>query len=617
MNESIPETAGANDVSAAKIVRCRPLRAWPALVLVALMVAARIAPAYMEGGLAQNWMIAVFGPTLGCLLLVIWWLVASRATWKERVFGFLGLIGAVAVTVAIVHPTMRGAGTNYLTVPMGMVLFGLAAFFLAGQPPVIRTGMAVLLAFVGFSYSQLLRNEGMTGEYAFDMHWRWSPSREEQLFARDGSKTGQEATGEIRKAAEITDAVVANAEWPGFRGADRSGRVRGARIATNWSSEPPRQLWKIEVGPAWSSFAVAGKFLFTQEQRGAFETVVCYEADTGREVWKRQVEARLEDPMGGPGPRATPTLVKKEGADGAEMFVMGSTGIFMKVDSKTGEIIWQQDVKKVANRAGPPTWGYASSPLATGGVVIVYAGGTGDKGLLAFERERGTLAWSAPAGIESYSSAQLTTIAGEDLVLFLSNDGLLCVEPASGKVRLNYDWKMQGYRALQPMVVGDVVLMASPMGPGTRAIQIKKNAGEMAAEELWTSKTFKPDFTDFVEHEGLLFGIDGGIFACVDPKTSERKWRGGRYGKGQVVLLEESKLLLVLAEDGRVVLLKADPSAHTEVASFKALEGKTWNHPVVVGDRLYVRNAQEAAAFQLRTTETNAAAKLPASKSEL
>ncbi len=284
------------------------------------------------------------------------------------------------------------------------------------------------------------------------------------------------------------------------------------------------------------------------------------------------------------------------------MFVMGSTGIFMKLNPRTAEIVWQQDVKKVANRDGHPTWGYASSPLVTGGVVIVYAGGSGDKGVLAFERAKGTLAWSAPAGIESYSSAQLTTIAGEELVLFLSNDGLLCVEPASGKVRLNYEWKFQGYRALQPMLVDDVVLLVSPMGPGTRAIQIKKSAGPLAAEELWTSKTFKPDFTDFVEHEGLLYGIDGGIFACVDPKTSERKWRGGRYGKGQVVLLEDSRLLLVLAEDGRVVLLKADPSEHMEVASFKALEGKTWNHPVVVGDRLYVRNAQEAAAFQLPLT---------------
>ena len=295
------------------------------------------------------------------------------------------------------------------------------------------------------------------------------------------------------------------------------------------------------------------------------------------------------------------------------MFVMGSTGIFMKLDPKTGEIVWQQDVKEVAGRAGVPTWGYASSPLVTGGVVIVYGGGSGEKGVLAFEREQGTLAWSAPAGIESYSSAQLSTFADEKLVLFLSNDGLLCVEPASGKVRLNYQWKMQGYRALQPMVVEDVVLLASPMGPGTRAIQIKKGEGQLAAEELWSSKTFKPDFTDFVEHEGLLYGIDSGIFACVDPKTSERKWRGGRYGKGQVILLEDSRLLLVSAEDGRVVLLKADPTAHMEVASFKALEGKTWNHPVVVRDRLYVRNAQEAAAFQLPMAEK----RLTAGKTDL
>ncbi|MGZ8898693.1 MAG: PQQ-binding-like beta-propeller repeat protein, partial [Limisphaerales bacterium] len=149
----------------------------------------------------------------------------------------------------------------------------------------------------------------------------------------------------------------------------------------------------------------------------------------------------------------------------------------------------------------------------------------------------------------------------------------------------------------------DVVLIFSPMGPGTRALEIKKSNGELVAEELWTSKVLKPDFTDFVEHEGYLYGIDAGIFTCVDPKSGERKWKGGRYGKGQVVLLESSDLLLVLAEDGRVVLLKADTREHTEVASFQALEGKTWNHPVVVGDRLYVRNSQEAACFQLPMVE--------------
>jgi outer membrane protein assembly factor BamB len=180
---------------------------------------------------------------------------------------------------------------------------------------------------------------------------------------------------------------------------------------------------------------------------------------------------------------------------------------------------------------------------------------------------------------------------------------LMCVAPATGKVRLNYPWKFNGYRALQPIMAGDIAVLHSPMTPGTRAIRISKKGGaddgELAAEELWSAGQFKPDFTDFVERGGYLYGIDGGFLTCVDVKTGERKWKGGRYGKGQVLLLENSAALLVAAEDGRVVLVAAQPGEHVELGAFKALEGKTWNHPVVVADKLFVRNAQEAACYQL------------------
>jgi len=193
----------------------------------------------------------------------------------------------------------------------------------------------------------------------------------------------------------------------------------------------------------------------------------------------------------------------------------------------------------------------------------------------------------------------LNTIAGEELVLLLANDGLLCAEPTTGKERLKYDYKFSGYRALQPTVIGDTVLLPTSMAPGTRAIRVTKSNDQLAAEELWTSRQLKPDFTDFVAFQDHLYGIDGGFLTCISLKTGERKWKGGRYGKGQVVLIENQGLLLLSAEDGRIVLLRADPGDHTELGSFKGLEGKTWNHPVVVGNRLYVRNAREAAGYEL------------------
>jgi len=568
----------------------RSLRVWPAVILALLMIGARVVPMFLEGGFATYWMVAMIGPMVCSLLLVGWWLAASRAGWKERLFGLLGLAGVFALTLALVDPMMRGPGTIYVTLPMGLSAFVVGVALFRRRRPLERTGGGVLLAAAGFGFSLLLRNVGMDGDYQLTLRWRWAPSAEEHLLAARTSS--RPAPGSNMPSAEAQRAI-ANPEWPGFRGADRSGVIRDAALATNWTAHPPRQLWKVPVGPGWSSFAVAGHLLFTQEQRGPMETVVCYEASSGREVWSRQHEARFEDPMGGPGPRATPTL-----ANGG-LFVTGATGLLLRLDPATGKVAWQQDLKAVAGREAP-MWGFAGSPLVIRSNVIVWAGGKEGKGLLAFDVETGALRWSAPAGDHSYASPQLNVIAGEELVLMLSNDGLVLVEPATGKVRLNYEWKFSGYRALQPRVVGDdTVLLGTPMNVGVRAIRLAKADGRFAAEELWTSRHLKPDFSDLVTFQGYLYGNDNGFLTCLDLKTGERKWKGGRYGKGQLLLLETAGLLLVAAENGQVHLVRADPGDFIELGSFQALEGKTWNHPVVVGDTLYLRNSQEASAFQL------------------
>lgn len=117
--------------------------------------------------------------------------------------------------------------------------------------------------------------------------------------------------------------------------------------------------------------------------------------------------------------------------------------------------------------------------------------------------------------------------------------------------------------------------------------------------EMWTAKDMKPDFNDFVEYEGYVYGFDGNIFSCVDCATGKRKWKKGRYGNGQVLLLPDVGQLLVISETGELVLLKADPDKHIELGKIQALTGKTWNHPVVIGNRLYLRNAEEAACYEL------------------
>jgi len=364
-------------------------------------------------------------------------------------------------------------------------------------------------------------------------------------------------------------------------------------VAVDWAATPPELMWKVAVGPAWSSFAVAGKWLFTQEQRGGNEAVVCYDAESGQEVWTQQMEGRFDDPLGGPGPRATPTL-----ADGV-LFVLGALGHLLRLDPANGQIVWQQDLREVASRQ-PPMWGFSSSPLVIAGHVIVHAGGEGDRGTLAFGAEQGDLRWSVAAGSHTYSSPQLAQIAGEQVVMMLTNTSLDLLDPQTGADRLRYSWPVECYRTLQPQVLtDDALLIPTGMGVGTRRIRITQANGAWAAEEVWTSRHLKPDFNDFVVYQDHAFGFDGAIFTCIRLDTGERTWKGGRYGKGQVLLLEDAELLLITSEQGEVVLLKADATEHVELGRIQALDGKTWNHPVVVGDRLYVRNSEAAACWRL------------------
>jgi hypothetical protein len=148
---------------------------------------------------------------------------------------------------------------------------------------------------------------------------------------------------------------------------------------------------------------------------------------------------------------------------------------------------------------------------------------------------------------------------------------------------------------------GDVVFSSSAEsgGMGTRRLAVARGPGGWTVEERWTSRGLKPYFNDFVVHEGHAFGFDGRIMSCIDLEDGERKWKGGRYGHGQLVLLPEQDLLLVLSEQGELALVEARPDGFTELARFPAIEGKTWNHPVLVGDILLVRNGREMAAFRL------------------
>jgi hypothetical protein len=151
------------------------------------------------------------------------------------------------------------------------------------------------------------------------------------------------------------------------------------------------------------------------------------------------------------------------------------------------------------------------------------------------------------------------------------------------------------------VIEGNKLLIPAGMGTGTRLVEFSSGSNGLDAKELWTSIDMKPDYNDILVHEGNIYGFDNSIFACIGLEDGKRKWKGGRYAKGQALLLADSGLILVVSEKGELVLLRATPEKHQELGKIDALKDKTWNHPVVVGDRLYLRNAEEAVCYRLQT----------------
>jgi outer membrane protein assembly factor BamB len=459
--------------------------------------------------------------------------------------------------------------------------------------PARRVGVLVVLL-AAWGLFVLVRYEGVYGDMAPAFRFRWFLTPEEKYLA-------DRAAGKLRHApaAKTPPPALETDDWPGFRGPNRDGRRTGVRIATDWKEHPPREVWRHRIGPGWSSFAVVGDRIYTQEQRGKEEAVVCFDADTGEEIWSHTDEARFSEALGGVGPRATPTF-----HDG-KIYALGATGFLNCLDAATGKVEWSHDIAADAD-AKVPMWGFASSPLVAEGIVIVFAGGADDKSVLGYNAKSGKLAWTAGYGEFSYSSPQPARLDLSDQVLIATESGLTSIVPSDGHVLWRHDWPLKEgiCRIVQPAIIDDTnVLIGTGFGFGTRRLSVGWAGDGWSTTETWTTDAIKPYYNDMVVHRGHLYGFDGDFFTCVDLKDGQGKWRARGYGNGQVLLLADQDLLLVLSEKGAVALVEANPEKHQRLARFQALDGKTWNHPVVAHGKLFVRNGAEVACYRLAAEE--------------
>jgi outer membrane protein assembly factor BamB len=602
----------------------KPLRLWPGVVAVVLQwLALLVAPLVVPGSAGTALLVAV---ACGGAVLV-WWLFFSRARWAERVGAVALMVGGLLATKLIAHPSvvngMMGKMLPIYSIPvfsLALVASAAASRRLSRGPRRASMAAAILLACGALT---LVRTAGVRGSGGSDLHWRWTPTPEERLLAQAGdtlaalpspeaakppvqppaaaSASPVTKTPEKRGEAQASRAPAARppasaeatteADWPGFRGPARDGVVPGVRIATDWAKSPPVELWRRPIGPGWSSFAVGGDRVYTQEQRGEDEVVSCYNLTTGQPVWRHDDAARFWVSEGGPGPRATPTLSH------GRVYTLGATGILNALDAGSGAVVWSRNAASDTG-APNPGWGFAGSPLVVGDAVIVAASGR----LAAYDVATGHPRWLGPANGAGYSSPHLVTIDGVPQILLLRGSRSTSVALADGALLWEHTGQ-PGVSIVQPALApdGNVLIAAGDAmgGNGIRRIAVAHGPAGWTLTERWTSRGLKPYFNDFVVHKGHAFGFDGSILASIDLADGQRKWKGGRYGNGQMIVLPDQDVLLVLSEEGELALVGATPDQFTELARFKAIEGKTWNHPVLVHDVLLVRNGEEMAAFRL------------------
>ncbi|MDR3402542.1 MAG: PQQ-like beta-propeller repeat protein [Chthoniobacter sp.] len=501
----------------------------------------------------------------------------------------VAILAVIGIAIIRLQPELERNFKSLLTfaVVFLAVLLGLIWFlFLSRVRGRIRlvTAAALILAFLGLKAT--LRVDGtMNGTGMPRLAWRWTTPRSLPLSA------AQIADGPSLKLPVAT--LQDLADVPQFFGPHRDGLAPGARLAHDWNATPPRQLWRQPIGAGWSAFAVVGGCAYTQEQRGEQEAVTCYDVATGKLLWVHSNPVHFSQWQGGDGPRATPTV-----QDG-RVYANGATGILDCLEADSGRLIWSRDVLK-ENKLPNLTWGVSASPLVFDDQVVVTGGLTDGPTVLAYRRSDGEPLWHAGTDKASYASPILATLAGRRVVLSFNAASLTAHDPATGEVLLSYPWsdgKMP--KAAQPVVIdGHQVFVSAGYGASCELLDIKAGAdGKLVASQVWKNLHMKTQFNSAAVRDGFFYGLDDGLLACVEIATGARKWKDGRYGSGQTLLVDD--LVIIQSEPGPVFLAEARPDGFKELGRIDALSAKTWNYPTLAGRYLLVRNSEEAVCYEL------------------
>jgi outer membrane protein assembly factor BamB len=513
------------------------------------------------------------------------------------------------VTVAGLLATLRFFVEQYQLDPAFYTVSFLSAIILTGlllvvwlwrgpaPRPVKWAGLCVIVvAPLAFVSAFRVEEARVTGSMWPILSWRWAPS--------SGDALDQHLQGAVNRdvPANVDLGGESPGDWPQYRGPDRAGAIAGKLGPANWAANPPRLLWRQPVGGGHAAFAVAGKALYTIEQRRNQEAITCYDADTGQQFWAFSYPAAFDGGLGDVGPRSTPTVHR------GDVFALGATGFLHCLDARSGKKKWGP-IHILENNSNIE-WGMSSSPLVVDDLVIVAAGVQSDSAahgtLHAYDRATGDFRWATQTRAQAgYSSPTLATLAGRRQLLFFDGDGVAGYELDDPTRRGQELWRFplpthQHIHAAQPLVLpGDRVFLAAGYGTGCAMVQVSEKDGKWTAQKLYANSSLQCKFSTPVALGRFIVGHNNKVLRSIDAATGRKAADGESYDFGQVLTWGDH--LLVTGESGELALVALGPEGQLEeLGRFQALSDRSWNLPAVADGILYWRNHREMAAFDLR-----------------
>ncbi len=525
-------------------------------------------------------------PSAGCMLAIVW----LRVNAESLDFGMVNVL-------------------SYLLLIAMWIFAILALAFTAGY----RAGVMLLVTpiIVGALFLVFFRLERFDSEINPQFVSRWgvtSKLPESSAKKPPGISETEQAVTDV--SANPTDIFAPRAtDFPEFLGPQRDATLRTVQLETDWAKTAPRIAWKQPIGQGWSGFAVQGDAAFTMEQREQAEWVTCYNANTGELLWHFELPGLHTHPLGGTGPRSTPTV-----RDG-KVYALSAISDLVCLDMRSGNKLWSVSLNELADVTKTTfekevSWGRSASPLVFDGKVVVPLGGISEKpihSLIAFAADTGVELWRGGSDQINYSTPVLATLLGQPQILLISQSLMTAHSIAHGEVLWSVDWPSHSNSdasVSQPIVLDDShVLMSKGYSGGAQVLEISKSDDTWRSTVQWKENSvLKTKFTSCVVLRGHAFGLSDGILECVDLSTGKRAWKKGRYRHGQILLVGDT--LLITTEAGEIVLVAADPEQHRELASLPVIGDVTWNTAALSGDRLLMRNSNEAACVILPLRET-------------